>query len=619
MCGILACITTKDKADAFVSNALAKLEHRGQDSVHVHRSGGVTMAHRRLAITGNGIQPIVSEQTGLACIVNGEFYDYKEVRQRITADDDDYVFKTESDSEIILPLYRRHGLSPKFFEQLNGEFSFAILDEKNNKLVVCRDRFGVKPLYFHKSLNEIYIASEIKAFHGFIPLKFDEKTLYTVLSMQYHDTFNTLFDGVKQVEPGTFLVIDTRTLSTEAHTYWDITASASAGGQPENELIDEFRTSLTDSVARRLDTTQPLAISLSGGVDSSVILAIASQLRKQPIDCYSISFKNAGSYDEIRDAAEMAAMWGANLHSVEVSTPLLLDHMEIATYHGEQVSMNSHLPAKYLMFQEMRKNGIRVSLSGEGADEQLFGYSHLLMDLNQEHEAPAYLAGLHVPDANSLPLDRVNQILGFAPSFIKAKFSMGWKIHNFLLSDQYKRAFESFDVTTRSIGRYPLPDATSRINASAYLWSKLCLSNSILNTLGDKMEMAHTIEGRVPFLDARLTKLVERLPLEMKINNGVEKYILKEAFKDKVTQKIYRKKKHPFLAPPLFDCDNEYVYNFVMDIVSSDLIKSSHFFDATKIARYIGSMRKSNVSVKASADPVIMMLLSIYFLQKRFT
>lgn len=615
MCGIVGQISFgKNVNDVFVKKALEITTHRGKDATDYMLTPHVAMGHNLLSITGVPTpQPIYSEDRKILAAVNGEFYNYETIVNELNL-----TFTTQSDSELLIHLYQR-GLLFNYLEngKLNGEFSFYIYDMNKNEVLLGRDSFGIKPLYIYQRHDDWFISSEIKAFLAIDKLSFDSSSLYSVLSMQYHDTYNTLFKDVKQVQPGTVLLININTKSHHEIKYFNMSFEENYNSLEDNKII--LLDKLNASVARRIKNDKKTGVALSGGIDSASILALSAQ-HCSKVNAYTISFKDGSEFDEYLAAQEMAQLYSANFTPIEVDEKLLLDNLEQSIYCSEQVSVNMHVASKYLLFKKMAEDGCKVSLSGEGSDEVLFGYPHFKMDLDFEGNLARnqYLTGLQVPDKEMLNTDWVNAELGFVPTFIKAKYSMGHKIHTHLLRDDYIEQHIMTDPAINIIRAYQLSKEDKPIFNSSILWSKICMSNYILNALGDKLEMAHTIEGRVPFLDREFFDFAKTIPIDQKINKGNEKFILKEAMKPYLTECIYNKQKHPFVAPPLLNWKNSQpVYDHLMDIMqSSAMINSSHF-DQKKILNMIELIKAGKLDAN-TFDPVIMMIFSVYYLNKNF-
>lgn len=615
MCGIIGQISFDNKVNNyFVKKGLACISHRGQDETGYFLDNSVSIGHNLLSITGEKTkQPVSNNSNTIFAAVNGEFYDYEDIKKELNMN-----FKTQSDSEMIIQLYER-GLLLKYLEQgkLNGEYAFFLYDSTKGKVLLGRDSFGVKPLYIYRNEENVYVSSEIKAYLSLHSLNFDMHSLNSVFTMQYHDTYNTLFDEVKQVQPGTVLFIDVKKRTFSEVNYFNMHFEENSNSFEDNKII--LLDKLKRSVSRRIKTNKKTGIALSGGIDSASVLALSSEYTNE-LNAYTISFKDGNDFDEYKAAMEMANRYGANFNPIEVNEKLLLDNLEKSIFHSEQVSINMHVASKYLLFKHMSQDGCKVSLSGEGSDEILFGYPHLKMDIDYERhiEKNKYLSGMQIPDVDMLDISKIEKELGYVPTFLKAKYSMGYKIKKHLLKKEFTDQYVNSDPASYIIRLYELSKDTNKVFNSTFLWSKICLSNYILNALGDKLEMAHTIEGRVPFLDREFFDFVRTIPLEQKIYNGNEKHILKEAMKPYITHTIYNKQKHPFVAPPLFNwSNNNYVYEHLMDIIHSSSIFNSSYFDQNKILNMISDLKNGALNAN-SFDPVIMMIFSIYYLDKNY-
>lgn len=615
MCGIIGQISFDGQVNNyFVKKGLNCISHRGRDETGYFLDNNVSIGHNLLSITGEKTkQPVSNNVNTIFAAVNGEFYDYEDIKKELNMD-----FKTQSDSEMIIQLYER-GLLFDYLEKgrLNGEYAFFLYDSIKGRVFLGRDSFGIKPLYMYRNNENVYVSSEIKAYLALHSLNFDMNSLNSVFTMQYHDTYNTLFDEVKQIQPGTVLVIDVKKRTFSEVNYFKMSFEENYNSIEENKII--LLEKLKKSVSRRIKTTKKTGIALSGGIDSASVLALSSEFTKD-LNAYTISFKNGADFDELNAAKEMANMYNAKFNPIEVNEKILLDNLEKAIFHSEQVSINMHVSSKYLLFKHMANDGCKVSLSGEGSDEILFGYPHLKMDIDYEKhvEKNKYLSGMQIPDTDMLDVSKIEKTLGYVPTFLKAKYSMGYKLKNYTLKKEFLDHYINSDPASYMIRLYEMSKDTPKINNSTFLWTKICLSNYILNALGDKLEMANTIEGRVPFLDREFFDFVRSIPLEQKIYMGNEKHILKEAMKPYISDTIYNKQKHPFVAPPLFNWTNsKYVYEHLMDIVHSSTIFNSEYFDQSKILNMITELKNGKLNAN-SFDPVIMMIFSIYYLDKNY-
>jgi asparagine synthase (glutamine-hydrolysing) len=631
MCGIIAKYAPgREVTTQSLSAAVTALNHRGPDGhgMWISPDAEVGLAHARLAIIGlnNGVQPISSDDGQIQVIVNGEFYDFERIRNELKARG--HRFKTESDSEIALHLYRELGVD--CLQQLRGEFAMVIWDERAKRLFAARDRFGIKPLVYAHINGQLCIASEAKALFALgVPAEWDEESFFQSANMQYTLPDRTLFANIRQLEPGQYLLAHDQNVQT--FTYWDLDYKPDQPDQKfdERELIEQCREKLQEAVRLRLRADIPVCAHLSGGLDSSAVVALAMQIAEKPIKCFSVSFEEE-AYDERLLAGEMAKKAGADFQPVNVSQSDLIQHLSDAVYYSEGLAINGHLTAKYILNKEIRKAGYKVALTGEGSDEVLAGYAHLRSDLFKADGRDHLIADLHASNkasqgimllhGKSLSLKSVEEKLGYIPGFLEAKGSFGNKVCG-LLSDSILERFAKHDAYDSFVSRFDIEgQLTGRnpVHQSLYLWTKSALANYILKTLGDGMEMANSIEGRLPFLDHHFFEFIRDLPISMKINGTVEKYILKEAVKPFITESIYNRQKHPFVAPPVSAFASASAETLLNDSLRSKKFKDIPFLNHKKIIALLDSLPNLTESERSATDPVLMMVVSAYCLQDRF-
>jgi asparagine synthase (glutamine-hydrolysing) len=313
---------------------------------------------------------------------------------------------------------------------------------------------------------------------------------------------------------------------------------------------------------------------------------------------------------ELPVAARTAAHLGATLHPVDVPRARLLDALPEAIAHGEGLAINGHIAAKYLLSRAIRDAGYKVVLTGEGSDEVFAGYAHLRCDLlgatpalASENQASA---GLMLPEGEALPLDGVRAILGFAPSWLEAKATLGRRVAG-LLSDDFSRGTDAMVDFVSAVDVEGQLRGRSRVDQALYLWSKTALAGYILRTLGDGMEMAHAVEGRLPFLDHRLFgRCARSWPACLKIRDGVEKWALREAMRGLLPEEVRARPKHPFLAPPLCLAGAAPV----QDILRSERWGRTPFFDHRRILAALDSLPSLPERERIALDPALMLAAS---------
>jgi asparagine synthase (glutamine-hydrolysing) len=431
------------------------------------------------------------------------------------------------------------------------------------------------------------------------------------------------------LQPGHYLIADKR--EHFIAKYWDLDYAQSEHEvviEDELQVIEEFGRLFHESVRLRLRADTPVCCHVSGGLDSSAVLGVAAQYSSK-LASFTVSFEEE-SYDELDISQEMAHCAGADIYPVQVSQSDLIEYLPDAVYFSEGLAVNGHLTAKYLLNKAIRRAGFKVALTGEGSDEVVAGYPHLRSDLFSATGQQHLLAGLHsnnrasagimLKHGESLPLTAVATRLGYVPGFLEAKGTLGHKIcsvlsHDFKAKfasrDGYAELLDCFDVDGQLAGR-------NRVHQSLYLWSKTALTNYILRTLGDGMEMASSIEGRLPFLDHHLFEFVRNLPVSIKIKGTIEKYILREAVKPFITETIYKRRKHPFVAPPISAFTTPAASSALHDTLRSKSFASVPFFDQSKVIELLDRLPGMNAADRAATDPVLMTALSAAALQDRF-
>jgi len=638
MCGIVALYSRREPiSPVAVERATNRLYHRGPDGQRqwISRDGRVGLGHARLSIIdlATGDQPIASEDGRTHIVANGEFYEYEVIQRELEARG--HHLRTRSDSEIALHLYEEVGVH--CVHQLRGEFAFVIWDEKQQTLFAARDRFGIKPLFYSWHNKKLYIASEVKAlFEAGVPARWDEESVYQSFSFGGHQ-MRTLYDGVFLVPPGHYLVV------TEKHfqitRYWDFNypaAGATSQRKSDADYIAEFRHELEEAVRIRLRADVPVGVYLSGGLDSCSVLGLAARHHPDPIQAFTLTFDDV-AYDEGPIAREMAELAGAKFHTIPINQNTLAENFADAILQSEMLCVNAHGVAKFLLSKAVREAGYKVVITGEGSDEILGGYAHFRRDMllyNREGQDPAEIEqllkwlndnntvsrGLLLPDGDTGNLDAVRRILGYVPSWFETFSSRAVKSAPLLAEDfscrfkhreSYLQLLSDVDVPGQLRGR----DA---LHQSLYLWGKSVLANYILTMLGDRMEMGHSIEGRVPFLDHHVVECICRQPVNMKIRGLTEKYVLREAVRDVITDTVYRRQKHPFLSPPATLNPDQTFNMYVQDLLRGKTMASISYFDQREIVKMLDRIHAMDAGARTAYDQILMPLVSMCVIHEGF-
>jgi asparagine synthase (glutamine-hydrolysing) len=638
MCGIVAFFSRRDPVStAALARATQSLYHRGPDGQRhwISPDRRIALGHARLSIIdlATGDQPIASESQCIRIVVNGEFYGYESIQQELERAG--HRLRTRSDSEIALHLYE--DLGPECLHRLRGEFAFVLWDELNRTIFAARDRFGIKPLYYALHRETLYFASEVKAlFAAGVPARWDAESVANSFELGGHQ-MRTLYEGVFQVPPGHYVLATDRHI--QINQYWDFNyprAQRTPSQRSDADYAAELRHTLEEAVRLRLRADVPVGCYLSGGLDSCATLGLAALHRRDPIRAFTLTF-DRGDYDEEKEAEEMAAKVGAEFFPIPIRQDDLADHFAEAILQSETFCINAHGVAKYLLSRAVRDAGYKVVITGEGSDEILGGYAHFRRDMllyNQQGQSPDEIAalldsldklnpvsrGLLLPHGTCRPLENVKRVLGFIPSWIETFSARAATIQN-LLAPEFVGQFghrESYHALLSELDVRQQLEDRDPVNVSLYLWSKTLLPNYILAMLGDRMEMAHSIEGRVPFLDHHVVEVIRSQPVSQKIHGMTEKYVLREAVRDVITDTVYRRQKHPFLSPPATLNPKEKLSVMMNDTLRGPALASVPFFDQKKVVGLLDSLHSMDEVSHVAIDPTLMILMSACALQEGF-
>ena len=582
----------------------------------------------------NGLQPISDTERDLHLVVNGEFYGYRAIRQQLR--EQGYVFATDSDSEIALHLYKRDGMS--MLKHLRGEFAAVIADHRNNAMIAIRDRFGIKPLFYAVHEGNVLFASEIKALLALgVPARWDHTSLLQEAFL-FRPHEKTLFAGIYSVPAGHYAVAQNGNVSV--YPYWDasfpLRSELAKDRRTDSEIVDGFRAVLSEAVRERLIADVEVACYLSGGIDSCAVLGLAQPQMDRPIRAYTLSFADK-LYDESEIAQQQAELVGAKFYPIPVASRDLVDSYSDAVWHAETVFVNGHGVAKFILSRAVRDAGIKVVFTGEGADEILGGYPPFRRDvllynnegqdpesvremLAQMHESNKATRGLLTSDAEpAAELETVRRRLGWIPSWIETFADIG-KHTMTLFRDEFRQSVGDTDPYDVPLSRLPLDERVrgrDPLNQAMYLWQRMMLPNFILTLLGDRMEMAHSIEGRVPFLDHKVAEFCAGIPIRMKIKGMREKHVLREAARNVIIERVYNREKHPFTTPPA-QRDDDPMLELFDDTFSSAALENQPVYEPAAVRAMLATLRASASEEKFAIEGLLHRVLSTTLLHERF-
>jgi len=637
MCGIVAMFSRSGPIhEKLLERATHSLKHRGPESQRcwISPDQRVGLGHARLSIIDltTGDQPIANEDESLRIVVNGELYGYEEIQKELERDG--HKLRTRSYSEIALHLYEK--LGTQCLHRLRGEFAFVLWDSVNNTIFAARDRFGIKPLFFAQRDNTIYLASEVKAlFAAGVPARWDCESVYNSAGIGGQN--RTLFDGVFQIPPGHFMLATENDL--QVNRYWDFDYPKEMADTPQRcdkEYEEEFSNVFEEAVKLRLRADVPVACYLSGGIDSCAVVGLAARNHRGPLRAFTITFDHE-EYNEDKVAKEMAMRVGAEFCPVLARSDDLADHFSDAIAQAETLAVNTHGVAKYLMSRAVREAQFKVVLTGEGSDEILGGYMHFRRDMQSTKTNAQTAEGCAVsppaihgsaPMEGCTPLSNgkefslavVRKVLGFVPNWMEIACDISTGMHavqndEFVAEgknrDGFRTFFNDLDIPGQLTDRHPL-------HQSLYLWSKTRLPNYLLTVLGDRMEMANSVEGRLPFLDHHVVEMARSLPIGQKIRGGTHKYILRQSMREIITPTVFRRPKQPFWSPPASLNPSGRFNTMMQDMLRGPILRSLPFFDQPKIVRMLDAMPKMDQMAHITNEQILMMVLSACVLQDRY-
>lgn len=642
MCGITGFWRGRALSDADENtiDAMARvLHHRGPDGhgVHLDRKAGLAMAHTRLAIIDleTGEQPLRTRDGSLVLTHNGEFYDYKRIRTQLQCEG--ARFTTKSDAEIALHLHAKHGLD--FVHHLRGEFAFALYEAEAERMVLVRDRFGIKPLYVRVDGGLLVWGSELKAVleHPEVPAKIDPRSALHQM-MQTMVPGRTTFEGIDCVLPGEMLIITREGggFSVKRERYWDADFP-DAGGHRDvgaaQEHILGVRERLTDAVAVRLQADVPVGCYLSGGIDSCSILGLASSLQQSHVKAFTIGFDDP-KFDETAIAKEMAIRTDAEQDVIRLGADELYGAaFERTVWHAERTFYNTLGVAKFHMSRHVHGCGYKTVVTGEGSDELFAGYPMFKRDYVLHGSSPearqAALAQLEASNAVvkgailsevQTEHEAMNDLIGFTPSWIQP-WIVTLGLVRPLMAKGHRDALVDYDPIAEIAGALDPAKLRGRhpLDRAQYSWIKTMLEGQILTWGGDRVDMANCMESRPAFLDHNLAEYAFTLPPEHRIKNGVEKWVLREAMENVLPKVLYERQKFAFMAPPSHTGERKQsaAAELVDRYLSRDQIEDAGLFDPEAVSSFLAG-EGADAAASFRRDIILNHLLCLQILHHQF-
>ncbi|GAB3751651.1 asparagine synthase (glutamine-hydrolyzing) [Lysobacter olei] len=581
------------------------LAHRGPDGYGFHADVGIGLAHSRLSIIdlATGDQPIHNERRTVWTVFNGEIFNHVELRRSL--EDAGHRFYTQSDTEVIVHLYDRYG--DRFVEHLNGQFAIALWDAERRRLVLARDRAGIRPLFLARSGARLCFASEVKALHAVLPDTAVLNPIGLAQALTYWSTIDpdTVYAGVRSLPPGCLLSIehDGREQLTR---YWDWRFPPAEDVSPARGTFDieaataELRDLLIDAVRLQLRADVPVGAYLSGGLDSSGIVALIRGFTNAPVRTFSLAFDD-GEFDESEHQAAVVKHLETDHTTLRCSRADIGRAFPRVVSHAETPILRTAPVPLMLLAGSVRQHGYKVVLTGEGADEVFGGY-----DLFKEAKIRRFWA--RQPDSRMRPL-LLGRLYGYLENspvrhagFAQSHFGQGmehvgrpifahvprWSTSSramAMLSPEMRACIGAWDPLIAYEQTLP-PDIMgwSPLARDQYVEAKSLLAGYLLSAQGDRAAMANSIEGRFPYLDHRLIEFAARLPPSFKIRGLTEKYILRRALSGLLPTDIIRRTKQPYRAPDSqsFFQDGKPL-DYVAELLGRESIRAAGYFEPTAV------------------------------------
>lgn len=633
MCGVAGIIdySCRRISQSNIESMLRSISYRGPDESGAYFSRYAALGNVRLSIIDieGGQQPL-SDRSGRFWIVfNGEIFNYKELK--ISLEKKGCTFQTKSDTEVLVELFSLYG--KKCVDLLNGQFVFAIWDKQKEELFIARDRVGIRPLFYNISDGVLSFASEIKSIFSLpdIPREFCDESLSQIYTFWTTITPNTPFKGILELPPGHFATFNRKGLTIEQ--YWQLNFDKPSLKISLQDAVDQFHELFSDSVRIRLRADVEVAAYLSGGIDSSATVAYIKDIEPGVLNTFSIGFEEK-DFDESAYQQEAAKYFGTNHKSMSISAKDIAEVFPRVIWQSEFPMLRTAPAPMLLLSGLVRKNNIKVVVTGEGSDEILGGY-----DIFKEAKIKRFWASQ--PNSTFRPLlltklyPYLAQMKDANPRMLKSFY--GYKLEDvnnpfyshllrFNNSNHIKRHFSNrinqslHDFSALDVLAKRLPenfDTWDQLSKSQWLETTVFMSGYLLSSQGDRMGMANSIEGRYPFLDYRVIEFCSSLPENFKLNGLNEKYLLKKLLKNRIPDIILKRPKQAYRAPIKSAFLSKDAPAYVKDMLSENSFKKASVFDYNSISGLLAKIEKTGFASEIE-NMVLTSVISTHLLYDQF-
>jgi len=618
MCGIVGIYNlNKSSVDKnLLLSMIRKINHRGPDDSGIFLHKNVGLGHARLSIidlSSAGHQPMSDSEEILHIVFNGEIYNFKEIRKSL--EDLGYKFKSKTDTEVILYSYKEWGID--CVKKFNGMFAFAIFDQENDLFFIARDRMGEKPLYYYFNNNKFIFASEIKAIleDKDVKREIDNQGLVNYFTFGHSIAPDTLYKGIKKLSPGNYIIFKNGKIEIEK--YWDLLLIDNIEDKGEKYYCQKVKDILENSVRDRLVSDVPLGVFLSGGIDSSLMVAMMAKNKVSPLKTFSVGFNVGGKeFNELSDAKIVADYFKTDHHEIILEESDLINTLnKLVYYFDEPFGDAASFPVFYM--SEFAKKYVSVVLTGEGADEIFGGYRRYLVEKNLSKVSPLS------PILNnsfskycleSLPnLRRVKKLASALA--IKNDLERYTNWISFFSSDALNDLFlnknlpDPLKVYKQD---YSLYKGNEWLKTIMRLDQKILLPDGYLEKV-DKTTMAFGLESRAPFLDHKLVEFAESIPSNYKIKGQETKIILRQILKEFLPESICKKAKHGFAVPTNIWLKGK-LKNYLFEIIFDERTKQRGYFDF----EYIEKIYKKYKNESQPLDSQLWLILNFELWHRQF-
>jgi asparagine synthase (glutamine-hydrolysing) len=610
MCGIAGFTTPRGlgpeqrraRCGERIRRMTASLRHRGPDEQRVVLLDGVALGHARLAILDleGGAQPMRDPELGVTVVLNGEIFNYVELRDELAG----YPFRTRSDTEVLLAAYRRWG--PGCLDRLNGQFAWALFDPRTGELLLARDRVGILPLHYAFGPEGLAFASEAKALvaGGFVDGSLDARGVKQALELWATVPPRTCIEGVCALPAGSIgRFVDGR---LEVRRWWELDLDdARVEPVEEQRAAERVGEALEDAVRLRLRADVPVAAYLSGGLDSSILCAIAQRQLGGTLSTFSVAFDDA-RFDERRYQEEVARALATRHHAIRATGVLVDEILPDVVRHAEQVLIRSAPAPMLALSREVRRHGVKVVLTGEGSDELLLGY-----DLYRETRARLFWARHPGSRLRPLILRKLYPYLPIASqgeALLRQVYGVGldrtdgpgfshlvrWAATARLarlFAKEFAAAVADEDPVATLLATMPERARRWRPLARAqWLEMQTLLAGNLLSAQGDRMLMGGSVEGRFPFLDHRLIELAAQLPDTLKLRGLAGKRVLQRYAAGRLPASVLARPKFPYRAPPLWV--GAAAPAWARELLAPEAIRQAGVFEPDKVRRLLAKLEQ---------------------------